>query len=97
MAAANAFGLFLLISLMGHGLVNVPRRLWYRGSLHLQIARYQFQVASLQNKRSSAHKKLEKDVKLLHKASELVPSTDLYRPFVETMIAKVSLFFFSSL
>ena len=29
MAAGNTYGLILIIILMGSGLVNVPRRLWY--------------------------------------------------------------------
>ncbi|RCI06896.1 LMBR1 domain-containing protein 2 [Rhizopus stolonifer] len=31
MAAANSWGLFLVIVLMGYGLVSVPRSLWYTG------------------------------------------------------------------
>lgn len=32
MAAANSWGLFLVIVFMGYGLVSVPRSLWYSGS-----------------------------------------------------------------
>jgi hypothetical protein len=31
MAAANSWGLFLVIVFMGYGLVSVPRSLWYSG------------------------------------------------------------------
>lgn len=36
-ALANTYGLLLAIFSMGHGLVNIPKRIWKRGSLEAQI------------------------------------------------------------
>jgi LMBR1-like membrane protein len=36
-ALANTYGLLLTIFCMGHGLVNIPKRMWQRGSLDAQI------------------------------------------------------------
>lgn len=44
-AAANTYGLFLLIAMLGHGLVNVPRRCWRRAKREMNLKRYQFDVA----------------------------------------------------
>ncbi|OLL25055.1 LMBR1 domain-containing protein 2, partial [Neolecta irregularis DAH-3] len=36
-ALANSWGLVIVIMLMGHGLVNIPRRLWYSASRQYQL------------------------------------------------------------
>ena len=37
MAAANAWGMFLLIALMGYGLVEIPRSLWRKAHRQLML------------------------------------------------------------
>ncbi|KAJ2747454.1 hypothetical protein GGI20_000443 [Coemansia sp. BCRC 34301] len=39
MALANFWGLFLVITLMGFGLVSIPRKLWRRGDLALELTK----------------------------------------------------------
>ncbi|CCG83940.1 protein of unknown function [Taphrina deformans PYCC 5710] len=51
-ALANTWGLFLAINFLGHGLVNIPRRIW-------RSADYKVQVRELEIRSSSVHEKLE--------------------------------------
>ena len=60
MAAANAYGLFLLIAMLGHGLVNVPRRLWRSSLRQLNLKRYQFDIAVLDAKLLASTEELSK-------------------------------------
>ncbi|KAJ2527406.1 hypothetical protein GGH20_003084, partial [Coemansia sp. RSA 1937] len=39
MALANFWGLFLVITFMGFGLVAIPRKLWFRGDLALELSK----------------------------------------------------------
>lgn len=57
--ASNTWGLFLLVLLLGYGLVDVPRRLWSdakRG--HLLNLTY-FKIAKLSVEKSEAEENLE--------------------------------------
>ena len=45
-AAANAWGLFLLISLLGYGLVEIPRKIWQESDREMTMKFYQFDVVN---------------------------------------------------
>ncbi|KAG1183339.1 hypothetical protein G6F36_008516 [Rhizopus arrhizus] len=47
MAAANSWGLFLVIVFMGYGLVSVPRRLWYSGDFTRHLIQHYANAAKL--------------------------------------------------
>jgi hypothetical protein len=47
MAAANSWGLFLVIVFMGYGLVSVPRSLWYSGSYDRHLHQHYANAAKL--------------------------------------------------
>lgn len=87
-AAANAYGLFLLIAMLGHGLVNVPRRLWRRSRRELNLRRYQFDVALYDSKLFDCTESLKKTLKRVRKASEITPDTDPYRKYLDVIISK---------
>lgn len=87
-AAANAYGLFLLISLLGHGLVNVPRRLWRTTNRSVNLKRYQFEVAQLDSNLLGARAHLTKTLKKVRKADEITGDTDIYRKYIDIMISK---------
>mmetsp|Transcript_537 Transcript_537/g.1885 ORF Transcript_537/g.1885 Transcript_537/m.1885 type:complete len:734 (+) Transcript_537:130-2331(+) len=87
-AAANAYGLFLLISLLGHGLVNVPRRLWRTTNRSVNLKRFQFEVAVLDSNLLGARAHLTKTLKKVRKADEITSDTDIYRKYIDIMISK---------
>lgn len=47
MAAANSWGLFLVIVFMGYGLVSVPRNLWYSGNYDRHLHQHYANAAKL--------------------------------------------------
>ncbi|KAI7890502.1 LMBR1-like membrane protein [Mucor mucedo] len=47
MAAANSWGLFLVIVFMGYGLVSVPRSLWYSGNYDQHLHQHYANAAKL--------------------------------------------------
>lgn len=63
-AAANTYGLFLLIAMLGHGLVNVPRRLWRRSKRELNLKRYQFDIARFDANLFDSTEALKKTLKV---------------------------------
>ena len=64
MAAANAYGLFMIIAMLGHGLVNVPRGLWNSSNLNLSLKKLQFELADCDNKLHEAQIQLSKTLKV---------------------------------
>ena len=43
---ANAYGLLLVVIFMSYGLVDIPRRLWFKGSHKFQVRYVRFKVPS---------------------------------------------------
>ena len=63
-AAANAYGLFLLIASLGHGLVNVPRGLWRSAHTQLNLKRWRFEIAQLDIKLREAQESLDRSMRV---------------------------------
>lgn len=53
-SASNTWGLFWLVLLLGYGLVEVPRSIWYSASTHHLINHAYFKVAKLYHERAEA-------------------------------------------
>ncbi|KAJ2708727.1 hypothetical protein H4S00_006855, partial [Coemansia sp. D1744] len=50
MALANFWGLFLVITFMGFGLVAIPRKLWFRGDLALELSKIEGRAMAYKDK-----------------------------------------------
>lgn len=85
-AAANAYGLILFVLLLGHGVVNVPRRLYRRGGLRMQLARAHFELAEFTDRGADASTRLQEVVGEVQKVNELVMEGDPFRPYVQQII-----------
>ena len=57
--AANTWGLFLLVLLLGYGLVEVPRNVWHAANLARATARTHFRLARLSTEKQEAVEDLE--------------------------------------
>lgn len=57
--ASNTWGLFLLVLLLGYGLVEVPRTVWNSSKRGYMLARTQFKIAKLSTEKSEAEEALE--------------------------------------
>ena len=57
--ASNTWGLFLLVLLLGYGLVEVPRHFWAQSRKGYLLNFTYFQIAKLSLERSEATEELE--------------------------------------
>lgn len=51
MAASNAFGMFLVVIFLSHGLVAVPRALWREKKMEIKLKQKQFNAVGLSTKK----------------------------------------------
>jgi hypothetical protein len=87
-AAANAWGLLLVILFLGYGLVEIPRKIWYRASRHQMLKYYQFKAVELHDELLNSQEKLEKILKTVKKFEEQTPEGDPWHPYVQSIIEK---------
>lgn len=57
--ASNTWGLFLLVLLLGYGLVEVPRSIWNNSKRGYTLSKTQFKIAKLSTEKSEAEEELE--------------------------------------
>jgi len=87
-AAANTWGLFLLICFLGHGLVEVPRRLWRYADKATTLKYYQYRVVFYQKDYEKWKSELANTLKLVKKYSEIIPMHDPFRPYIDLIVSK---------
>lgn len=51
MAASNAFGMFLVVIFLSHGLVAIPKELWREKKYEIKLKQKQFGAVGLANKK----------------------------------------------
>jgi len=90
-AASNTWGLFVLVLMLGYGLVEVPRTLWNRSQRGHQLTHAYFKVSKLMSEKSDAEETLEDVLLSVHLLSNEVSVSDPRRPMVETILQKVPL------
>jgi hypothetical protein len=87
-ALGNAWGLFLIVSFLGFGLVHIPRYLWRISSVSLRYKYLSFELVNLNKDMHAAHKELDRVLKLIKKTSDKVRPEDPYRQFVDKIVAQ---------
>eukprot|EP00727_Mastigamoeba_balamuthi_P011608 m51a1_g707 hypothetical protein (697) ;mRNA; f:400225-402884 len=88
MALANAWGLGLLLVLLGYGLVEIPRGLWRSGSLIMTLKKLEFEAKSLKSKVHDCRDALFKTVSQIRKYDDTVDRSDPYRKYVDMVVRK---------
>lgn len=68
MVLSNVWGLFLIILLLGYGLVSVPRRLWNDGNLEQRVRYYQYEASNLEEGLIESKFQLNETVKVIYAA-----------------------------
>jgi hypothetical protein len=63
MAASNAFGMFLVVIFLSHGLVAIPRELWREKKYEIKLKQKQFSAVGLAHKKEKIIQELELKVK----------------------------------
>uniref|UniRef100_A0A3Q1EY10 LMBR1 domain containing 2b n=1 Tax=Acanthochromis polyacanthus TaxID=80966 RepID=A0A3Q1EY10_9TELE len=89
--AANTWGLFLLVLLMGYGLVEIPRSYWNASRHgHLLIKTY-FKASKLMTEKADAEENLEDVMEEVRKVSESIKYNHPLRKYIDTILRKCPL------
>ncbi|EGG17875.1 hypothetical protein DFA_08876 [Cavenderia fasciculata] len=86
MAAANTWGLFLVIVLMGYGLVETPRTIWNHSNRVLVLRHLQFKVSSLVDTKRKTSDELFATLKQVKKVQDKTKKYDPYEKHVEAIL-----------
>lgn len=87
-SAANTWGLFLLVLLLGYGLVEIPRSLWVRSSVQHQVEWQYFNLAKITEEKHEAVEELENVLQETKKVSDAVRFGHPSRKMVNTIVKK---------
>lgn len=88
-SASNTWGLFLLVLLLGYGLVEVPRRLWNNSNRSHVLTHCYFKVAKLMSDKCEAEEMVDDVLESLNAVSQVIkPGRYLYEN-LETILQKV--------
>ncbi|XP_015229754.1 PREDICTED: LMBR1 domain-containing protein 2-B-like [Cyprinodon variegatus] len=87
-AAANTWGLFLLVLLLGYGLVEIPRSYWLSSSNSFLLAKTYFKVAKLATEKAAAEEKLADVMEEVADVNESVRFDHILRKYVDTILMK---------
>lgn len=90
-AASNTWGLFVLVLMLGYGLVEVPRSLWRSSQRGYQLNRAYFKIAKLMMERTDAEEAAEEAVANAYALSQVVGQSDMRREHVDTILKKIPL------
>ncbi|KAJ2451621.1 hypothetical protein GGF42_004218 [Coemansia sp. RSA 2424] len=86
MALANFWGLFLVITLMGFGLVSIPRKLWRRGDLALELTKIENRAMAYKDSAYDSELELAEVVCEAQMVSSRVGATDELRVCIDQIL-----------
>jgi len=86
MAMSNAWGLLLCIVFMGHGLVDVPRRLWRKSDLSWINNYYLFKAQAYKESTLEANENLQNVTKEIIKASNVISFNNPLRVYADKLM-----------
>uniref|UniRef100_A0A8C4WKG5 LMBR1 domain containing 2 n=1 Tax=Gopherus evgoodei TaxID=1825980 RepID=A0A8C4WKG5_9SAUR len=87
-AAANTWGLFLLVLLLGYGLVEIPRSHWNGAKRGYLLMKTYFKVAKLMTEKADAEENLEDIMEEVRKVNESIKYNHPLRKCVDTILKK---------
>ncbi|XP_056140257.1 G-protein coupled receptor-associated protein LMBRD2B-like isoform X2 [Lampris incognitus] len=86
--SANTWGLFLLVLLLGYGLVEIPRSFWLSSSHGYLLAKAYFKVAKMATEKIEAEENLADVMEEVASAHESVSCYNNLRKCVDTILKK---------
>ncbi|XP_026177509.1 G-protein coupled receptor-associated protein LMBRD2B-like [Mastacembelus armatus] len=86
--AANTWGLFLLVLLLGYGLVEIPRSYWLSSSHGYLLAKTYFKAAKMATEKAAAEENLADVMEEVAAVHESVRHNHCFRKFVDTILTK---------
>ncbi|XP_062984224.1 G-protein coupled receptor-associated protein LMBRD2 [Elgaria multicarinata webbii] len=87
-AAANTWGLFLLVLLLGYGLVEIPRSHWNGAKKGYLLTKTYFKAAKLMTEKADAEENLEDIMEEVRKVNESIKYNHPLRKCVDTILKK---------
>ncbi|XP_078009345.1 G-protein coupled receptor-associated protein LMBRD2 isoform X4 [Phascolarctos cinereus] len=87
-AAANTWGLFLLVLLLGYGLVEIPRSHWNGAKRGYLLMKTYFKAAKLMTEKADAEENLEDIMEEVRKVNESIKYNHPLRKCVDTILKK---------
>eukprot|EP00474_Spongospora_subterranea_P010122 CRZ10580.1 hypothetical protein [Spongospora subterranea] len=76
MALANIWGLFLMVVLLGYGLVDIPRKLWNFGNTQLRARALYFQAVAIHDEYQDSTELISDTISMVEMASTKVKNLD---------------------
>lgn len=89
--ASNTWGLFLLVLLLGYGLVALPRSLWEKSQTSLRLKQIYFKIAKLHGEKCEAEENLEDILNEIKTIAEKIKYNHPLRHCVDIIVKKVRL------
>ncbi|KAI4887818.1 hypothetical protein NFI96_005377 [Prochilodus magdalenae] len=86
--AANTWGLFLLVLLLGYGLVEIPRSYWLASCHGHLLAKTYFKVAKLMTEKAEAEENLEDVMEDVRGVNEAIKYNHPLRKCIDTILKK---------
>lgn len=86
--AANTWGLFLLVLLLGYGLVEIPRSYWNAARHGHMLIKTYFKASKLMTEKADAEENLEDVMEEVRKVSESIKYNHPLRKSVDTILRK---------
>ncbi|XP_036383933.1 G-protein coupled receptor-associated protein LMBRD2a isoform X2 [Megalops cyprinoides] len=86
--AANTWGLFLLVLLLGYGLVEIPRSYWNAARRGYLLEKTYFKAAKLMTEKADAKENLEDVMEEVRKVSESIKYNHPLRKYIDTILRK---------
>jgi len=86
--ASNTWGLFLLVMLLGYGLVEVPRCIWNGCNHSLALAKTYFKISKLSSEKSESEEELEDCLERVKGASQAITYSHPSRVFLDVILEK---------
>eukprot|EP01128_Nolandella_sp_AFSM9_P011816 TRINITY_DN8730_c0_g1_i1.p1 TRINITY_DN8730_c0_g1~~TRINITY_DN8730_c0_g1_i1.p1 ORF type:complete len:775 (-),score=126.11 TRINITY_DN8730_c0_g1_i1:65-2275(-) len=83
---SSMWGLFVLICLLGFGLVFVPRNLWHKANRDLSLKYLQYQLASYFENVEDAHYELTRTLRLVRKYDSTMKPDDVNRHYIDNIL-----------
>ncbi|KAM8957041.1 G-protein coupled receptor-associated protein LMBRD2 isoform 1-T1 [Lycaon pictus] len=87
-AAANTWGLFLLVLLLGYGLVEIPRSYWNGAKRGYLLMKTYFKAAKLMTEKADAEETLEDVMEEVRKVNDSIKYNHPLRKCVDTILKK---------
>ena len=86
MAASTTWGLFLLVLMLGYGLVQVPTTIYDHSRTAYMLSHVQFKLSQLYNEKIDIEEKLESLVEEVAKLCPQIKYNDPLRPCIEQIV-----------